>query len=86
MSDALEACYHNDQAGKAQNKKNAYKVFFFFLILRASGMMLSLQIKRCGFTLQLGPPEFIKLGRRRRVRIFTIFGIPDLPISHGLFP
>ena len=66
--------------------KNAYKVFFFFLILRASGMMLSLQIKWCGFTLQLGPPEFIKLGRRRRVRIFTIFGIPDLPISHGLFP
>ena len=35
----------------------------------------------------LAPPEFIKLGRRRTVNILTqIFGIPDLPISHSLFP
>ena len=42
VSDTLEACYHNDQAEK-RKITNAYKVFFF-LSLRASGMMLSLQM------------------------------------------
>ena len=44
VSDTLEACYHNDQAEK-RKITNAYKVFFF-LSLRASGMMLSLQMMR----------------------------------------
>ena len=42
VSDTLKACYHNDQAEK-RKITNAYKVFFF-LSLRASGMMLSLQM------------------------------------------
>ena len=35
----------------------------------------------------LAPPEFIKFSRSSGVEsIFSIFGIPDHPISHGLFP
>ena len=41
VSDTIEACYHNDQA-----ETRKIKVFFFFLSLRASGMMLSLQMVR----------------------------------------
>ena len=61
MSITLEACYRNDLAEK-RKVTNAYKVFFF-LSLRASGMMLSLQMVRfqtCTLprilaTLQLSP-------------------------------
>ena len=44
VSDTLKACYHNDQAEK-RKITNAYKVFFF-LSLRASGIILSLQMVR----------------------------------------
>ena len=40
----IEACYHNDQA-ETRKIKNAFKVFFV-LSLRASGIMLSLQMVR----------------------------------------
>ena len=43
-SHTLKACYRNDQAEK-RKITNAYK-FFFFLSLRATGMMLSLQMVR----------------------------------------
>ena len=44
VSDKLEASNHNDQVEK-RKITNAYKVFFF-LSLRASGLMLSLQMVR----------------------------------------
>ena len=44
VSDKLEASYHNDQVEK-RKITNAYKDFFF-LSLRASGLMLSLQMVR----------------------------------------
>ena len=66
MSDTLEASY-NDEAEKRKITK-AHKVFFV-LSLRASGMMLSLQIVRfqssnllriSGTLKLIAPPEFIK--------------------------
>ena len=93
MSDALEACYHNNQA-ETRIVTNAYKVFSFWACVLAAWCSV---FKWCGLNLavycefqwrySLAPPEFIKLGRRRTVHILTqIFGIPDLPISHSLFP
>ena len=75
MSDALEACYHNDQAEK-RKITNAYNFFSFWACVLAVWCSL---FKWCGFNLavycefqwrySLAPPEFIKLGGRRRVRI-----------------
>ena len=61
VPDSIEACYRNDQP-ETHKIINAYKVFFV-LSLRASGMMLSLQILRfqssnllqISVTLKLGP-------------------------------
>ena len=77
---------------KSAKLQTPIKFFSFWACVLAAWCSV---FKWCGFKLavycefqwrySLAPPEFIKFSRRRG-SIFSIFGIPDLPISHGLFP
>ena len=91
MSDTFEACYHyNDQAEK-RKITNAYEVFFLSELacqrhdaLSSNGAVLISQ-STANFSYSLAPPGLLNsVGGVESIS--SISGIPDLPISHSLFP
>ena len=92
MSDTLEACY-NDEAEK-RKITNAYKVFFLSELacqrhdaLSSNGAVLISQSTANFSDVKVLPLQSLLNSVGDVESIFSqIFGIPDLPISHSLFP
>ena len=90
QEDTLEACYHNDQAEK-RKITNAY-IFLSELTcqqhdaLSSNGAVLISQAAANFSDVTVQPLQSLLNSVGGVESIFSIFGIPDLPISHGLFP
>ena len=92
MSDTLEASYHNDQVEK-RKITNAYKGFFLSELaclrpdaLSSNGGVLIAQPTANFSDVTVWPLKSLLNSVGGVESIFSIFGIPDLPISYGLFP
>ena len=87
MSDTLEACYHNDQT-------ETRKIKFFLselacqrhAALSSNGAVLISQSTANFSDVKVKPLQSLLNSVGGVESIFSIFGIPDLPISHSLFP
>ena len=92
VSDTIEACYHNDQT-ETRKITNAYEVFFLSelacqrhnaLSLNGAGLISQSTANFSDVTVQ--PLQSLLNSVGGVESILSIFGIPDLSISHGLFP
>ena len=90
--DLPEAWYHN---GRAEKRKitNTYKVFFLSELacqrhdaLSSNGAVSNSQSTANFSDVTVKPLQSLLNSVGGVESIFSIFGIPDLPISHSLFP